>query len=162
MSDHTIVAQYLNLLARVALTAPDHLRALLHNPGVTDGSPPQVLARLLQLVDQMLTRFGCVGGACDPAGPWRRKLVALALVSLLTADLHVLRRLNAALSVSSVSLDVLAEQPTPGLANQREQPGVGPVRRRHHGHHRDWGRHGRGPWPHFDRDAFGHQGRRTV
>jgi hypothetical protein len=125
MSDHTVLAHYLSLLARVALTAPDHLRALLHNPGFTDGSPPQVLARLLQLVDLMLTRFGCVGGACDPAGPWRRKLVALALVSLLPADLQVLQRLDAVLSVC---LDVLAKQPTPGLANSPVRAGDRPAR----------------------------------
>lgn len=124
LADSTISAHYLRLLARVALTAPDQLRALLHAPGVTDGSPKQVLARLLQLVDRMLARFEGVGGAGDPAGPWHRKLVALALVSLLPADPLVLQRLDAILSVC---LDVLAEHPTPGLAASPVRAGDRPA-----------------------------------
>jgi hypothetical protein len=112
MMDHTISTHYVCLLARVALTAPEQLRALFHTPGVSDGSPPEVLARLLQLVDVMLKRFKSVGGGSDPSGPWHRKLVALALVSLLPADPNVLLRLDAILSVC---LDVLSEHQAPGF-----------------------------------------------
>lgn len=112
MMDHTISTHYVCLLARVAFTAPEQLRALFHMPGVSDGSPPEVLARLLQLVDVMLKRFRSVGGGSDPSGPWHRKLVALALVSFLPADPNVLQRLDAILSVC---VDVLAEHQAPGF-----------------------------------------------
>lgn len=96
---------YLSLLARVTFTAPEQLRALLHTPGVTDASPSQVQARVLQLVDLWLKRFDHIG-ASSSSGPWRRKAVALALVSLLPADPQVLQHLDLILNVC---IDVLAE-----------------------------------------------------
>jgi hypothetical protein len=96
---------YLSLLARVMFTAPPQARALLHIPEITDGSPPQVQARMLQLVDLWLKRFDNVG-AVSSGGPWRRKVVALSLVSLLDADPAVLERLDLILNVA---VDVIAE-----------------------------------------------------
>jgi hypothetical protein len=104
-SDDTIMVHYLSLLARVLFTAPEHMRALLHTPGVTNGTPAQVMARMLQLVDLWLQRFDAMGFASSSM-PWRRKLIALALVSMIPADASVLQRLD---QILSVCVDVLAE-----------------------------------------------------
>lgn len=104
-NDDTIVVHYLSLLARVLFTAPTQMRALLHVPGITDGSPEQVMARMLQLVDLWLQHFDAMGFASSSM-PWRRKLVALALVSLIPADPRFLERLD---QILSVCIDVMAE-----------------------------------------------------
>ena len=110
--DDQIMVHYIGLLARVMLTAPDQMGLLLASPGVSDGSPAQVQARLMQLVDLWLKRFDALATSSS-AGPWKRKLVALALVSLLPTDPALLQRLDLILSVC---VDVLAETHDPGVA----------------------------------------------
>jgi len=82
------------------LQHPQHFSALLGGCG---SNPQQVLAAL---VDLMLRKFDSVGGTT--AGPWRRKLWAAALCSLLGAapDAALLARLD---ELMAVAADVLAE-----------------------------------------------------
>ncbi len=78
------VVLHLTVLARVLLTAPDIFGALgvafaaAQQPAA---SPLAARALLIQLVDLWLDKFDAVG--YSSAGPWRRKLWALSLVSLL-------------------------------------------------------------------------------
>jgi hypothetical protein len=106
LNEITVKVLYLSLLARVMFTAPDQMASLLATPPLTDGSSQQVLGCMLQLVDLWIRRFDAVGTA-SPSGTWGRKLVALALVSLLPSDPQVLQRLH---DIINICVDVIFEQ----------------------------------------------------
>ena len=106
LNEITVKVLYLSLLARVMFTAPDQMALLLSTPPLTDGSPQQVLGCMVQLVDLWIKRFDAVGTASH-SGTWGRKLVALALVSLLPSDPQVLQRLH---DIVNICVDVIFEQ----------------------------------------------------
>jgi len=120
-ADPALMVHYMAIVARVAVTAPDHLRALLHSE-VSDGSPAMVSARLAQLANMWIRRFDLIAPNSSVA-PWHRKVVALALASLVAVDPPgTLPRL---VEIVNVCVDVLSEQ-APG-ASPAGSPGAGPV-----------------------------------
>jgi hypothetical protein len=105
-----VVVQHVSLLARVALTSPGVLLLLL--PLTAQG-----LMDVGALADLMLALFDQVGSA---GGLWRRKLWAMALLSLFSGSVGGAAAVGAMLprldQVLNVALDVLAEM-------EMEQPG---------------------------------------
>jgi len=101
---------HLAVLARVMFTAPEQMQAFLSAPPISDGSADQVLGRVLQLVDLWLGNFDTLG-AISSAGSWHRKLVTLALVSLMPASPGMFSRLD---QVLDKCIDVLSEIETSG------------------------------------------------
>ena len=97
---------HLSTLARVLFVAPAEVEALLAAPPVSDGSPQQIAARLVQLVDLWLERFDAL-----PNNAGRRKVWAFALVSLLPFGQGIfLNRLD---QILNMCLDVLSDDVAP-------------------------------------------------